>query len=717
MSLSSDTARVQYTLTGSGQTLTVTFKFLAPTDFAVIKTVGIVDTTLNLNTDYTVTGGGSVAATGAVIMTAGATGDIITIYRNAQITQPSVYDNNGAFPAKTTETSLDRTVMAVQQLGLRVARALRLPISRGELGELLPATWASKILGFDVNGIPTPSDPVALTTPTGTVIEVSSYTALRNYSVSGLTTGRQARVSGYSSSGDGGDGLFVYDSASTATDDNGTILAPAVGSGRWVRCFTGAVSPMWFGAKGDGSTNDLTAVAAALAAGYSEYYFPSGTYVLGSTGITIPSTAVKVIFHPSATVSYTGTGTAITIATHSGFSVFDLGATKTVADWDPATGSGSDTTSIGIKLVDTSNCQLTVRVVNSFCIGAQILSDGVNSNFNSITLVSIAGNKIGLQVKKTGGGACNQNVFYGGIISIGGSHTSQLSGSRYLDVENGNGNTFVGTGLEGSTAEYSLYVNDQGNVFINNRFEGNQAGAIKFTSSGNYNHIIDGIFDAGNYSIITDLGGGNCYSGALGHDLDGAVSADFPINVRNGTTGRKLLTLGNTIGGHRLKVGNSTDGGGMDVAADGTFGDNVVVSKAQNGITLVNVKNLTSGTGAASALQFTNDAAGTDANFIFSFSTGYTTSNENVAKSFLIQAQNPAGLGLSALTGPINFWTGSTRRGTVDNTGLKIVAGFGCNGKTQQGAYSLGSAATDLPTVLVLANNIRLALIANGIGS
>jgi hypothetical protein len=42
---------------------------------------------------------------------------------------------------------------------------------------------------------------------------------------------------------------------------------------------------------------------------------------------------------------------------------------------------------------------------------------------------------------------------------------------------------------------------------------------------------------------------------------------------------------------------------------------------------------------------------------------------------------------------------------------------FGCNGKAPQGSAALGAAATDLPTVIALANNMRTALIANGIGA
>ena len=43
------------------------------------------------------------------------------------------------------------------------------------------------------------------------------------------------------------------------------------------------------------------------------------------------------------------------------------------------------------------------------------------------------------------------------------------------------------------------------------------------------------------------------------------------------------------------------------------------------------------------------------------------------------------------------------------------LQGFGCNGATPQGAYTLNAASTDLPTVVALCNQIRTALINNGI--
>jgi len=68
--------------------------------------------------------------------------------------------------------------------------------------------------------------------------------------------------------------------------------------------------------------------------------------------------------------------------------------------------------------------------------------------------------------------------------------------------------------------------------------------------------------------------------------------------------------------------------------------------------------------------------------------------------------------GKLTITGP-----SGTNSIIVTNTGVTILNGFGCNGKALQTSYALGAAAVDLATVLVLANNVRTALINNGIGS
>ena len=107
-------------------------------------------------------------------------------------------------------------------------------------------------------------------------------------------------------------GTFLYDpsnmSAMVAADPRqGMVVAPASAptgaSGAWVRAFSGSVNVKWFGAVGDGTTNDGPAFNAALAFlgflsrtgfGYSraipELHVPFGHYFLGNNTLDITYT-------------------------------------------------------------------------------------------------------------------------------------------------------------------------------------------------------------------------------------------------------------------------------------------------------------------------------------------------------------------------------------------------------------------------------------------
>lgn len=74
-------------------------------------------------------------------------------------------------------------------------------------------------------------------------------------------------VDGYASVNDGGEGIFCYKSTDLISSDNGgTIIVDASGR-RWFRDLGAGdkISVRWFGAKGDGTTDDHTAIAATVA--------------------------------------------------------------------------------------------------------------------------------------------------------------------------------------------------------------------------------------------------------------------------------------------------------------------------------------------------------------------------------------------------------------------------------------------------------------------
>ena len=102
----------------------------------------------------------------------------------------------------------------------------------------------------------------------------------------------RANVLGYYAAGDGGGGVFRFDPASAKDDNGGTVLAPDVGSGRWLRVYSGALNLRWFGAKGDGSTDDSDAILRAFTElnyfPHGELFVPGGTYMTKEFGNLSP---------------------------------------------------------------------------------------------------------------------------------------------------------------------------------------------------------------------------------------------------------------------------------------------------------------------------------------------------------------------------------------------------------------------------------------------
>jgi hypothetical protein len=99
---------------------------------------------------------------------------------------------------------------------------------------------------------------------------IETISALRDYSTSFFASGSTIQLSGYFTSGDGGGGpLRTWDTASTCTDNGGNCVKPtAIGvgdPGRWIWEHNGPISPRWFGAKCDGTTDDGAIINTALA--------------------------------------------------------------------------------------------------------------------------------------------------------------------------------------------------------------------------------------------------------------------------------------------------------------------------------------------------------------------------------------------------------------------------------------------------------------------
>ena len=115
---------------------------------------------------------------------------------------------------------------------------------------------------------------------------------------SGTTQANSAQTLGYYSAGDGGANEFYWSSTSTATDNGGTIIKPTSvsGAGRWLAIDAYTINVRQFGAKGDGSTDDTTAIQAAINVSYGKtLYVPAGSYYINTvTNSAILSIAGRI---------------------------------------------------------------------------------------------------------------------------------------------------------------------------------------------------------------------------------------------------------------------------------------------------------------------------------------------------------------------------------------------------------------------------------------
>jgi hypothetical protein len=140
-------------------------------------------------------------------------------------------------------------------------------------------------LGFTLNFIPdVVGEILAVGSAEGsTVTQEFNYNELRNYAGARL----RVYVYGRSTQKDGGSGYFYADLNDTTSPDNdGTCLVN--GTVRWKRDYKSTVLPQWFGATGDGATDDTVAINNCIASSQGKLIrFPAGTYIYnGSATLT-----------------------------------------------------------------------------------------------------------------------------------------------------------------------------------------------------------------------------------------------------------------------------------------------------------------------------------------------------------------------------------------------------------------------------------------------
>lgn len=165
MTITTSTARTQYSGNGSTTNFATGFYFTSNSQIKVIRTVIAtgVDTTLVNPTDFTVTGAGNPAGGTVACVVAPASGTRLTIFRQDDFTQNvnlTAYEN---FPAETVEDALDKLTIQTTGLNDAVNRSLQFsPGSTVTSAFTIESPIANRGLKYNASGtgiINTTDDP------------------------------------------------------------------------------------------------------------------------------------------------------------------------------------------------------------------------------------------------------------------------------------------------------------------------------------------------------------------------------------------------------------------------------------------------------------------------------------------------------------------------------------------------------------------------------
>lgn len=187
MTLSTTTNRIQYSGNGATTGFSFPYYFLLDADLVVIVTSSAgVETVNTLTTDYTISGAGAQAGGTVTMLTAPASGETLTIYRDAAVTQDLDLVENDPLPAEEIEERLDKLTMLVQRTKDRLDRALILKESDSSAQLTIPllAERASKFLAFDASG----NAVASATVPSSTVVSPYMVTVLDDLTAAAART-------------------------------------------------------------------------------------------------------------------------------------------------------------------------------------------------------------------------------------------------------------------------------------------------------------------------------------------------------------------------------------------------------------------------------------------------------------------------------------------------------------------------------------------------
>jgi hypothetical protein len=324
MTINVNTSRNEYTAT-SGQTVfNFTFKIYTATDLNVYVTPAgqECDDVTDLTEAYTVTGVGLEDGGSITLNTGAGANDLVTIASAIPTSRTTDYQSNGDFTPETVNNDIDRAISLIKQVESKANRSLLsseclqgpkpLTLPRPESGEFV--RWKTDLSGLEnvpesniIGGSIVKTDYVKVL---DTVAEMVADTS--------LVVGQTVRTQGYTLAGDGGGNYYEIVAASTGTDDGGSYID--LGTYQAKASFVGGISVKQFGATGDGTTDDSTAIQAAI------------SYAESLTGTSAPTIVSDANISVSLSGSLYAIASGLTISKNIKFTGGSLLALSTFSD-------------------------------------------------------------------------------------------------------------------------------------------------------------------------------------------------------------------------------------------------------------------------------------------------------------------------------------------------------------------------------------------------
>lgn len=273
--VSNENSKIIYNGDGTTTTFPFNFYIFQDSDLVVVlrdKDSGA-ETVQTLNSDYTVTGAGNESGGNVVFTSAPSSDYYVVIYREVDLTQETDYVENDNFSADSHERALDKLTMITQQLNEKISRAVLQNITETTPLEL-PELSSGKYLYTDGSALSWES--VSTTNAEVFWVDASDYSSLSaaisaigslnrvllikdeqiissdltipsNICLLFIRPGKITIQSGVTLTLNG---CYIYADRYQIFDNSGTIA----GTPYFIEAY-----PEWFGAVGDGTTDDISA--------------------------------------------------------------------------------------------------------------------------------------------------------------------------------------------------------------------------------------------------------------------------------------------------------------------------------------------------------------------------------------------------------------------------------------------------------------------------